>query len=174
MEIMTETPWSKIRGQNSVDKGLLEIVGSGKPTGSVLKETIVVFVTISIACKSDTAESVSKFFHASEWKKCVENPKSQRKVPVVECVDGLGRITSAKTTPHKSIFAVCLQGILVQNKFGALTTSELVTRSTERQAHQHVERPETCGNSRVHRMTRGRWGLNHCWACLFLVSLPCC
>ena len=33
-----ETPWSRIKGQNSVDKEVLEIVGNGKPTGSVLKE----------------------------------------------------------------------------------------------------------------------------------------
>ena len=45
MEIMKETPWSRIRGQNSVDK----VVGNGKPTGSVLKETIVVSVTMSIS-----------------------------------------------------------------------------------------------------------------------------
>ena len=36
MEIMKETPWSRIRGQNSVVKEFLEIVGNGKPTGSVL------------------------------------------------------------------------------------------------------------------------------------------
>ena len=30
---MKETPWSRIRGQNSVDKEFLEIVGNGKPTG---------------------------------------------------------------------------------------------------------------------------------------------
>ena len=47
MEIMRETPWSRIKGQNSVDKEILEIVGNGKPTGSVLKETIVVSVTMS-------------------------------------------------------------------------------------------------------------------------------
>ena len=35
MEIMRRTPWSRIREQNSVDKELLEIVGNGKPTGSV-------------------------------------------------------------------------------------------------------------------------------------------
>ena len=29
--------------------------------------------------KIDTAESISEFFHATEWEKCVENPKSQRK-----------------------------------------------------------------------------------------------
>ena len=47
-EIMKGTPWSRIQGQNSVDKEFLEIVGIGNPTGSVLKETIVVLVTILI------------------------------------------------------------------------------------------------------------------------------
>ena len=36
-----------------------------------------------------------------------------------------------KTTPDTSIFAVCLQGILVQNKFDALTTSEFGTQNDE-------------------------------------------
>ena len=49
MEIMRRTPWSRIRGQNSVYKEFLEIVGNGKPTGSVLKETIAVSVTILIS-----------------------------------------------------------------------------------------------------------------------------
>ena len=49
MEIIKGTLWSRIRGQNSVDKELLEIVGNGKPTGSVLEETIVVSVTIAIS-----------------------------------------------------------------------------------------------------------------------------
>ena len=40
--IMKETPWSRIRGQNSVNKEFLEIIGNGKPTSSVLKETIAV------------------------------------------------------------------------------------------------------------------------------------
>ena len=45
---MRQTPWSRIRGRNSVIKEPWEIVGSGKPTGSVLNETIAVSVTISI------------------------------------------------------------------------------------------------------------------------------
>ena len=49
MEIMKETPWSRIREQNSVYKEFLEIVGNGSPTGSVLEETIAVFATISIS-----------------------------------------------------------------------------------------------------------------------------
>ena len=36
-------------GTNSVYKEFLEIVGNGKPTGSVLKETIAVSVTMSIS-----------------------------------------------------------------------------------------------------------------------------
>ena len=35
MEILRRTPWSRIRKQNSVYKEFLEIVGNGKPTGSV-------------------------------------------------------------------------------------------------------------------------------------------
>ena len=35
----------KNRGQNSVDKDFLDIVGNGKSTGSVPKETIAVAVT---------------------------------------------------------------------------------------------------------------------------------
>ena len=46
---MKETLWSRIRGQNSVDKEFLEIVGNGKPTGSVLKEKIAVSVTMLIS-----------------------------------------------------------------------------------------------------------------------------
>ena len=47
----------------------------------------------SWAWKKFTIKSVSEFFHAAEWAKIIENPNSQRKVPVVECLDGLARIT---------------------------------------------------------------------------------
>ena len=43
-----KTPWSRIREQNSVYKEFLETVGNGKPTGSVLEETIAVSATILI------------------------------------------------------------------------------------------------------------------------------
>ena len=46
MEIMRQAPWSRIRVQNSVNKDVLEIVGNGRLTGSVRKETIEVFDTI--------------------------------------------------------------------------------------------------------------------------------
>ena len=40
---MRHAPRSRIRGQNSVNKEVLEIVGNGNLTGSVLKETLAVF-----------------------------------------------------------------------------------------------------------------------------------
>ena len=49
LEIWRRTQWWRIRGQNSVHKELLEIVGNGSPTGSVLEEIIVVSATISIS-----------------------------------------------------------------------------------------------------------------------------
>ena len=56
------------RGQNSVDKEVLEIVGNGKLTGSVWKETVAVSPTRNeYAWRNDTIESISEFFHAAEW-----------------------------------------------------------------------------------------------------------
>ena len=46
--------------------GEAEIVGNGKPTGSVLEETIAVSATMSISVENDTVEYVSEFFHAAE------------------------------------------------------------------------------------------------------------
>ena len=60
-------------------KEFLEIVGNGKPTGNVRKETIAVSATIWI--------SVEKVHHQGP-----EVPEV--KVPVVECRDGLARINS--------------------------------------------------------------------------------
>ena len=84
----------KNQGTNSVYKEFLEIVGNGKPTGSVWKETIAVSATIWI--------SVGKVHHqirlrilscgrVSENHRGPEVPEVE--VPVVECHDGLARIT---------------------------------------------------------------------------------
>ena len=84
---MRRTLWSRIREQNSVYKEFLEIVGNGKPTGSVLKETIAVSATISI--------SVEKLHHQIRLRllscgRVSENHREpevpEEKVPVVECL----------------------------------------------------------------------------------------
>ena len=46
MKTMKEKPWSRIIGQNRVNKEVLETVGNGNLTGSVQKETIAVSDTI--------------------------------------------------------------------------------------------------------------------------------
>ena len=57
----------KNRGtKNSVNRELLETVGSGKPTGSVRKETIAVSVTMSISVQKQHSQSFSELFHAAE------------------------------------------------------------------------------------------------------------
>ena len=52
MEIVKQAPWSRIMGKNSVNKEVLEIVGNGKLTGSVRKETIAVSDTIRISVQN--------------------------------------------------------------------------------------------------------------------------
>ena len=69
LEILRRTPWSRIREQNSVNKEFLEIVGNGKPTGNVWKETIAVSATIWISVeKSPSNPSPNSFMRQSERK----------------------------------------------------------------------------------------------------------
>ena len=91
LEILRRTPWSRIREQNSVYKEFLEIVGNGKPTGNVWKETIAVSATISISVVKIAPSNPSpNSFILQQSDREFEVP--QAGVPVVECLDGLARI----------------------------------------------------------------------------------
>ena len=93
-EIMKETPWWRIQGQNSVCKEFLETVGSGNPTGSVLNETIAVSVTISINVRkwhSRIRLLILSCGRVSENHREPEVPEAE--VPAVDRLDGLARIT---------------------------------------------------------------------------------
>ena len=95
MEIMKETPLLRIQGQNSVYKEFMEIVGNGSPTGSVLKETIAISVTISISVEKLHHQIRPRILPCSRMKRKrrkLEVPEEE--VPVVECFDGRARITS--------------------------------------------------------------------------------
>ena len=91
-EILRRTPWSRIREQ-SVYKEFLEIVGSGKPTGNVWKEIIAVSATTSIRAKSKQPIllRIHSYSRMNENHRGPEIP--ELKAPVVECRDGLARIT---------------------------------------------------------------------------------
>ena len=79
MEIMRETPWSRIREQNSVYKEFLEIVWQWEFNGQCVKGDNCSFRhDIIKRGKNHTVEYVSEFFHAADWEKIIENPKSQR------------------------------------------------------------------------------------------------
>ena len=92
-----------------MNKELLENVGSGKPTGSVRKETIAVSVTISI--------SVEKLHHQIRLRilscRVSENHREpevpEERVPVEECRDGLARITSEELAITHSVKSGTLQ-----------------------------------------------------------------
>ena len=80
----------------------MEIVGIGKPTGSVLKETIVVSVTISTSVQKLHHQIRLRILSCSRMSENRREPEvPEVKVPVVECLDGLARITSKElATTH--------------------------------------------------------------------------
>ena len=99
-EIMRKTPWSRIQGQNSVNKELLEIVGSGKPTGSVLKETIAVSVTISISVQQQHSRIPLRALLRGRMREMRREPEDpEERVPVEKSFDFPARITSKELAP---------------------------------------------------------------------------
>ena len=87
-----ETPWLRIREQNSVYKEFLEIVSSGKPTGNVQKETIAVSATILISVEKHNRIRL-RILSCSRMSEKHRQPEVPREeVTVVECLDGLVRI----------------------------------------------------------------------------------
>ena len=94
MEILRRTPWSRIREQNSVYKEFLEIVGNGSPTGSVCKETIEVSATISTSVEKVHHQIRLRILSCSRMSEKHREPEvPEARVLVVECLDGLARIT---------------------------------------------------------------------------------
>ena len=97
------TPWSKIREQNSVYKEFLEIVGNGRPTGSVWKETIAVSATISTSVEKLHHQIRLRILSCSRMSEYHREPEvPEEGVPAAECLDGLARITLKKGTCNNS------------------------------------------------------------------------
>ena len=103
-EIMKEAPWSRIRRQNTMNKALQEIVGNGQPTGSVLKETLAVSVTISTSVQKWHSWIRLRVLSCSRMREMRhEHEVPEERVPVVECLDGLARVTSKGRAPVHSV-----------------------------------------------------------------------
>ena len=133
MEIMRRTPWSRIKGQNSLHKEFLEIVGNGSSTGSVLEETIVVSATISISVEKWHSRIRLRILSCSRMSENHREPEvPEAKVPVVECLDGLARITLKElATTH------FVKGGTIQN---ACSTIPRVVAGLGKSAHMHTVR----------------------------------
>ena len=101
---MRQTPWSRIRGQSSVYKEFLEIVGSGKPLGSVPKEAIAVSATISISVQNRHSRILLRALLRGRMREMRREPEVlEAEAQVVECLDCPARITSKELAPIHSV-----------------------------------------------------------------------
>ena len=91
-------------------KEFLEIVGNGKPTGSVSKETIAVSATMLISVAKLHHEIRLRILSCSRMREMRREPVvPEEQVPVVECFDGLARITSKELASIHSVKSGTLQ-----------------------------------------------------------------
>ena len=93
-----------------MDKEFLEIVGSGKPTGSVQKETTAVSVTISTSVQNQHSRILLRDLLRGRIREMRREPGvPEERVPVVECFDGHARNTSKELAPIHSVKSGILQ-----------------------------------------------------------------
>ena len=98
------TPWSRIKGQNSVYKEFLEIVGNGMLTGSVLKETIAVSDTIRISVLNRHSRTLLQDLLRSIMCKMHREPRvSEAEAQVRKWFDCRARITSKELAQLHSV-----------------------------------------------------------------------
>ena len=82
----------------------------GKPTGSVLKETIAVFETKWISVRNRHSRIRLRILSCSRMKeKHRESEVPEERVRVVECLDGHARITSKELAPIHYVKSGTLQ-----------------------------------------------------------------
>ena len=113
MEIMKETPWSRIREQNRVNKEVWEIVGNGKLTGSVLKGTIAVSGTISISVQNRHSRILLRDLLRCRVREIHREPEVlEAEAQVEECLDCRARSTSKELAPLHSVKSGILQNDL--------------------------------------------------------------
>ena len=158
MEILRRTPWSRIREQNSVYKEFLEIVGNGKPTGSVWKETIAVSATIWISVEKLHHQIRLRILSCSRVSENHREPEvPEAEVPVVERLDGLARIIEELAITH-FVKNGTLQNGTLQN---ACSARPRVVVDLGRSAHSHTVRLMNSRQKGLKRMmTKVQWP---CW-----------
>ena len=148
---LRRTPSSRIKEQNSVYKKFLEIVCNGRPTDNVWKETIAVSATIWISVEKLHHQIRIRIFSRSRVSENHRGPEvAEVKARVVECRDGLARITLEEF----AITHFVKDGIL-QN---ACSTKTRMVAVFGRSAHSHIVRlthSRRNGPNRI--MTKAPW-----------------
>ena len=93
-----------------MNKELFETVGSGMPTGSVLKETIAVSVTISISVQKRHSRILLRALLRGRMREVHREPEvPEVKVPVEKCFDFPASITLKELAPIHSVKSGILQ-----------------------------------------------------------------
>ena len=141
----------KIDEDFGVYKEFLEIVGSGKPTGSVLKGTIAVSVTMLINVQQWHSRIRLQILSCSRVREMRREPQvPEEKVPVVECFDGPARITSKELAPIHSVKSGTLQN--------ACSTSRRMVADVGKSARVHIARLKNSLAEGLKRMvTKVQW-----------------
>ena len=99
-----QAPRSRIKGWNSVNKEVWDIVGNGKLTGSVQKETIAVSDTIKISVQNRHSRTLlHDLLRSRLWKMHREPEVIEAEAQVGEWLDCRARITSKELAPLHSV-----------------------------------------------------------------------
>ena len=130
MEIMRRTPWSRIREQNSVYKEFLEIVGNWETNGQCVKGDNCSFRHDIDKYGKVTPSNPSP--NSFMQRKSSRTRSPREKVPVVECLDGLARITSKELATTHFVKDGTLQN--------ACSTRPRAVVGLGKSAHMHIVR----------------------------------
>ena len=103
----------KNRDLNSVNKEVKQIVGSKIHRAVFNKKKLQFPLRYQQACKVDTAESVSEFYRATEWEKCIENQTTQRQKSQWQNVSIAMQGLPQKNLHHSNLWKVAPSRMLV-------------------------------------------------------------
>ena len=134
-----------------MNKELWEIVGSGKPTGSVLKETIEVSVTISISMQKEHSRILLRALLRGRMREMHREPEvPEARDTVEEGFDCCARITSKELAALHSVKNGILQS--------ACSTSQKVDADLGKSAFMRIARLKNSQAEGLKRMvTKVQW-----------------
>ena len=131
MEIVRETPWSRVREQNSVYKEFWETVGNGSSTGSSRGDNCS--FRHDINKRGNMTRIRLRILSCSRMIETHREPEVPgEEAPAVECIDALARITSKELAPLHSVKSGTLQN--------ACSTRPRVVAGLGKSAHMHIVR----------------------------------